>query len=46
MKSFSQYLDEKNKKRIPYKDWDIDYAGISTYISQVAKAEMQTMGTR
>ena len=40
---FKAILD---KKRIPYKDWDIDYAGISTYISQVAKAEMQTMGTR
>ena len=40
---FKAILD---KKRIPYKDWDIDYAGISTYISQVAKAEMRTMGTK
>ena len=34
------------KKRIPYKDWDIDYAGLSTYISQVANAEIRTMGTK
>ena len=40
---FKAILD---KKRIPYKDWDIDYAGLSTYISQVAKAEMRTMGTK
>ena len=40
---FTAILD---KKRIPYKDWDIDYAGLSTYISQVAKAEMRTMGTK
>ena len=40
---FKAILD---KKRIPYKDWDIDYAGIATYIRQVGEAEMQTMGTK
>ena len=38
---FKAILD---KKRIPYKDWDIDYAGLSTYIKQVGEAEMRTMG--
>ena len=40
---FKAILD---KKRIPYKDWDIDYAGIATYIRQVGEAEMRTMGTK
>ena len=40
---FKAILD---KKRIPYKDWDIDYAGIATYIREVGEAEMRTMGTK
>ena len=40
---FKAILD---KKRIPYKDWDIDYAGISTYIREVGEAEIRTMGTK
>ena len=40
---FKAILD---KKRIPYKDWDIDYAGIATYIRQVGEAEMRTMGKK
>jgi len=40
------FKDVLKKKRIPYKDWDIDYAGLATYISQVAKSEMRTMGTK
>ena len=40
------FKDVLKKKRIPYKDWDIDYAGLSTYISQVAKSEMRTIGTK
>ena len=40
---FKAILD---KKRIPYKDWDIDYAGIATYIRQVGESEIQTMGTK
>jgi len=40
---FKAILD---KKRIPYKDWDIDYAGIATYIREVGEAEIQTMGTK
>ena len=40
---FKAILD---KKRIPYKDWDIDYAGIATYIRQVGEAEIRTMGTK
>jgi hypothetical protein len=40
---FKAILD---KKRIPYKDWDIDYAGIATYIREVGEAEIQTMGMK
>ena len=40
------FKDVLKKKRIPYKDWDVDYAGLATYISQVAKSEMRTMGTK
>ena len=40
---FKAILD---KKRIPYKDWDIDYAGLATYIRQVGEAEMRTMGKK
>ena len=40
---FKAILD---KKRIPYKDWDIDYAGIATYIREVGEAEIRTMGTK
>ena len=40
---FKAILD---KKKIPYKDWDIDYAGLSTYIRQVGEAEMRTMGKK
>ena len=40
------FKDVLKKKRIPYKDWDVDYAGLSTYISQVAKSEMRTIGTK
>ena len=40
---FKAILD---KKRIPYRDWDIDYAGIATYIRQVGEAEMRTMGKK
>ena len=35
-----------DKKRIPYKSWDIDYAGLATYIRQVGEAEIRTMGTK
>jgi len=34
------------KSRIPVKDWKNDSPGLSTYISQVADAEMRTMGTK
>jgi len=37
------FKDILKKKRIPYKDWDIDYAGLASYISQVAKAEMRML---
>ena len=40
---FKAILD---KKRIPYKDWDIDYAGIATYIREVGEVEIRTMGTK
>ena len=43
VEDFKAILD---KKRIPYKDWDIDYAGIATYIREVGEAEMRTMGTK
>ena len=40
------FKDILDKKRIPYKDWDIDYAGLATYIRQVGEAEIRTMGTK
>ena len=34
------------KSKIPFKDWENDSPGLSTYISQVAKSEMRTIGTK
>jgi len=34
------------QKKIPFKNWENDSPGLATYISQVAKAEMRTMGTK
>ena len=34
------------QKKIPFKNWENDSPGLATYISQVANAEMRTMGTK
>jgi hypothetical protein len=34
------------QKKIPFKNWENDLPGLATYISQVANAEMRTMGTK
>ena len=34
------------KTKIPVKDWKNDSPGLATYIKQVGKAEMRTMGTK
>ena len=34
------------QKKIPFKNWENDLPGLATYISQVAKAEIRTMGMK
>ena len=43
---FIHIYDILKKSRIPVKDWKNDSPGLATYIKQVGKAEMRTMGTK
>jgi len=45
-KMFIHIYDILKKSRIPVKDWKNDSPGLATYIKQVGKAEMRTMGTK
>ena len=45
-KMFIHIYDILKKTKIPVKDWENDSPGLATYISQVANAEMRTMGTK
>ena len=45
-KMFIHIYDILKKTKIPVKDWKNDSPGLATYIKQVGKAEMRTMGTK
>ena len=45
-KMFIHIYDILKKSRIPVKDWKNDSPGLATYIKQVGKAEMRTIGTK
>ena len=45
-KMFIHIYDILKKTKIPVKDWENDSPGLATYIKQVGKAEMRTMGTK
>ena len=45
-KMFIHIYDILKKTKIPVKDWKNNSPGLATYIKQVGKAEMRTMGTK